>query len=239
EEPMQTTHDLEEPSHPEFETGAADDQHIAEASQHPEWFSQQKKPPTLDHDWNKTLPATHGSIQTWISELARQTDSRSSFNELMDIPMDFSAFLMNRLKVDTLTMTLQAGLTYELMKGSCKSLHPEWFSQQKKPPTLDRDWNKTLPDTHGSIQPLISELAKQTDSRSSFNELMDTLVDFSAFLMNRLKAREQLRPRKEREAENLGARLGPSKEDISRTTETEERKRSREPGGQTRSLPKN
>nr|GEX39093.1 hypothetical protein [Tanacetum cinerariifolium] len=54
EEPMQTTHDLEEPSHPEFETGA-DDQPIAEPSQHPKWFSQQKKPPTPDRDWNKTL----------------------------------------------------------------------------------------------------------------------------------------------------------------------------------------
>nr|GEY54410.1 hypothetical protein [Tanacetum cinerariifolium] len=53
---------------------------------HPEWFSQQKKPPTPDHDWNKTLPATHGSIQPWISEHAKQSDSRSSFNELMDTP---------------------------------------------------------------------------------------------------------------------------------------------------------
>nr|GEZ15071.1 hypothetical protein [Tanacetum cinerariifolium] len=50
EEPMQTTHDLEEPSHPEFETGAANDQPIAEASQHPEWFQQQKKPPTPYHN---------------------------------------------------------------------------------------------------------------------------------------------------------------------------------------------
>nr|GEX17148.1 hypothetical protein [Tanacetum cinerariifolium] len=116
EEPMQTTHEMEEPSHPEFETGA-DDQPVAEPSQHPEWFSQQKKPPTLDHDWNKTLSATHESIQSWISELAKQTDSRSSFNELMDTPVDFLDFLMNRLKVDTLTPELIAGLTYELMKG--------------------------------------------------------------------------------------------------------------------------
>nr|GFD35241.1 hypothetical protein [Tanacetum cinerariifolium] len=35
---------------------AANDQPITEASQHPKWFSQQKKPPTLDRDWNKTLP---------------------------------------------------------------------------------------------------------------------------------------------------------------------------------------
>nr|GFB98574.1 hypothetical protein [Tanacetum cinerariifolium] len=121
DEPMQTTHKMEEPSHPEFETGA-DDQLVVESSQHPEWFFQQKKPPTPDRDWNKTLPATHRSIQPWISELAKQFDSRSSFNELMDTPLDFSAFLMNRLKVDTLTPELLAGPTYELMKGSCKSL---------------------------------------------------------------------------------------------------------------------
>nr|GEW18600.1 retrovirus-related Pol polyprotein from transposon TNT 1-94 [Tanacetum cinerariifolium] len=84
-EPMQTTFEMEEPSHTEFETGA-DDQPIIESSQHLEWFSQQKKPSTPGRDWNKTLPTTHISIQPWISELAKQSDSRSSFNELMDTP---------------------------------------------------------------------------------------------------------------------------------------------------------
>nr|GEV47739.1 hypothetical protein [Tanacetum cinerariifolium] len=46
EEPIQTTQDLEEPLHQEFKTGAANDQPIAEASQHPKWFQKQKKPPT-------------------------------------------------------------------------------------------------------------------------------------------------------------------------------------------------
>nr|GEW24228.1 retrovirus-related Pol polyprotein from transposon TNT 1-94 [Tanacetum cinerariifolium] len=95
EEPMQTTFEMEEPAHPEFGTGA-DDQPIIESSQHPEWFSQQQKPPTLDRDWNKTLPATYG--------------------------MDFSNFLINRLNVDTLTPELLTGPTNELLKGSCKSL---------------------------------------------------------------------------------------------------------------------
>nr|GEV79007.1 hypothetical protein [Tanacetum cinerariifolium] len=85
EEPIETTQDLEEPSHQEFKAGAADDQPIAEASQHPEWFQQQKKPPTPDHAWNKTLPATHESIQPWISDLAKQADSHSSFNYLVEL----------------------------------------------------------------------------------------------------------------------------------------------------------
>nr|GEV12602.1 hypothetical protein [Tanacetum cinerariifolium] len=79
EEPRETTQDLEEPSHQQFKTDAAADQPIAKASQHPE------------------------------CGLAKQDDSRSSFNELMDTPVDFSAFLMNRLKVDTLTPELLAG----------------------------------------------------------------------------------------------------------------------------------
>nr|GEV97697.1 hypothetical protein [Tanacetum cinerariifolium] len=54
EEPMQTTFEMEEPSHPKFETGA-DVQPIVESSQHPEWFSQQQKPPTLDLDFSNIL----------------------------------------------------------------------------------------------------------------------------------------------------------------------------------------
>nr|GFA88542.1 hypothetical protein [Tanacetum cinerariifolium] len=118
---MQTTFQMEEPSHLKFDTGA-DDQPIVQSSQHPEWFCQQQKPPSLDRDWNKTVPATHRSFQLWISELTKLSDSRSSFNELMDTPLDFSNFLINRLKVDTLTLELLAGPTYKLMKGSCKSL---------------------------------------------------------------------------------------------------------------------
>nr|GFC01011.1 hypothetical protein [Tanacetum cinerariifolium] len=56
EEPVQTTCQMDEPSDPMFETGA-DDQPIVQSSQHSDWFSQPKKPPTPDHDWNKTLPA--------------------------------------------------------------------------------------------------------------------------------------------------------------------------------------
>nr|GEV67635.1 hypothetical protein [Tanacetum cinerariifolium] len=141
EEPMQTTLQMEEPSHPEFDTGA-EDQPIIQSSQHPKWFSQQQKPPTLDHDWNKTLRVVYGRIQPWISELVKQADSRSSFNELMDTPLDFSNFLINWLKVDTLTLELLAGPTYELIKGSCKSLvELEYHLEEVFKATTDQlDW---------------------------------------------------------------------------------------------------
>nr|GEZ86032.1 hypothetical protein [Tanacetum cinerariifolium] len=52
EEPVQTTCQMKEPSHPVFEIGT-EDQPIVYTSQHPEWFSQPRRPPTPDRDWNK------------------------------------------------------------------------------------------------------------------------------------------------------------------------------------------
>nr|GEZ41952.1 hypothetical protein [Tanacetum cinerariifolium] len=181
EEPMQTTQDLEEPSHQEFETGAADDQPIAEASQNPEWFQKQTKPPTHDRAWNKTLPTTHGSIQPWISDLAKQADSRTSFNELMDTPVDFSAFMMNRLNVDTLTPELLAGPTYELMKGSCKSLvELKFFLKEVYKATTDQlDWNN--PEGQQYPHNLLKPLPLITNSRGH------RVIPFDHFINNDLE----------------------------------------------------
>nr|GFD14746.1 hypothetical protein [Tanacetum cinerariifolium] len=112
---------MEETPLPVYETGAYE-QPIVPTSQHPEWFSQLRKPPSPNHAWNAALPAAQGDAQSWISELAKKADARSSFNELLDTPIDFSNFIMHRLNIDTLTPDLLAGPTYELMKGSCSSL---------------------------------------------------------------------------------------------------------------------
>ncbi|GJV83667.1 hypothetical protein Tco_1523565 [Tanacetum coccineum] len=68
---------------------------------------------------------------------------RESFNELMNTSLDFSAFVINWLKVDTLTPELLAGPTFELMKGSCKSLvELEYFFEEVYKATTDQlDWN--------------------------------------------------------------------------------------------------
>nr|GEZ74321.1 hypothetical protein [Tanacetum cinerariifolium] len=47
EETIQTTYQMEEPLHPVFEIGV-EDQPIVQTSQHPEWFSQPRRPPTPD-----------------------------------------------------------------------------------------------------------------------------------------------------------------------------------------------
>ncbi|GJY90314.1 hypothetical protein Tco_0505510 [Tanacetum coccineum] len=118
EEPMHTTKDLEEPAHQEFEIGVTEDQPNEETPQFPYWFQRPTKLPSLDHP-------------------------RESFNELMDTLLDFSAFVMNPLKVDTLTPELLTCLTFELMKGPCKSLvELEYlFEEVYKATTEQLDWN--------------------------------------------------------------------------------------------------
>ncbi|GKE73750.1 hypothetical protein Tco_1535791, partial [Tanacetum coccineum] len=139
EDPMQTSKDLKEPTHQEFEIGVTKDQLDEETSKLPDWFQKPAKPPTPDRDWNKTLPDTHGPVQPWLNSLAQMEDLRKSFNELMDTPLDFSAFVMNQLKVDTLTPELLIGPTFELMKGSCKSLvELEYFFEEVYKATTDQ-----------------------------------------------------------------------------------------------------
>nr|GEX64961.1 hypothetical protein [Tanacetum cinerariifolium] len=116
------------------------------------------RPPTPDRDWNKTLPDAQGNAQSWISALAKQTDARSSFNELLDTLIDFSNFIMNRIDVDTLTPELLASPTYELMRGSSNSLTElEYHLEERRVEDLQlrvesyqKMLNLTKPDTYRS-----------------------------------------------------------------------------------------
>nr|GEZ63737.1 hypothetical protein [Tanacetum cinerariifolium] len=124
---------------PSLKQGLTEDHLIDETTQLPDWFQKPSKPPTSDCDWNMTLHVVHGPIQPLTSTLAQKEYSRESFNELIDTPLDFSAFVMNRLKVDTLTPELLTGLTFELMKGSYKSLvELEYFLEEVYKANMDQ-----------------------------------------------------------------------------------------------------
>ncbi|GJW73837.1 hypothetical protein Tco_0133207 [Tanacetum coccineum] len=129
-------------SAPEFETGVHDEQAEEEVQHLPDWFQQPTRLPSPDHAWNKSVPAVHESVQPWLSNLAQRQDPRESFDELTDTTFDFSAFVMNRLNVQTLTPELLAGPTFELMKGTCKSLTElEYFCEEVYKATTEKlDW---------------------------------------------------------------------------------------------------
>ncbi|GJV64229.1 hypothetical protein Tco_1475057 [Tanacetum coccineum] len=53
--------------------------------------------------------------------IAKARQPPYTFDELMDTPIDFSAYVMNRLKIDNLTQEILVGHAFNLLKGSCKS----------------------------------------------------------------------------------------------------------------------
>ncbi|GJT65852.1 hypothetical protein Tco_1017332 [Tanacetum coccineum] len=67
---------------------------------------------------------------------------------------------------------------------------PDWFQKPSKPPTPDRDWNKTLPAIHGPIQPWISTLAQNKDPREiiKMKGSCKSLVELEYFLEEVCKA---------------------------------------------------
>ncbi|GJS88705.1 hypothetical protein Tco_0771341 [Tanacetum coccineum] len=94
----------------------------------------------------KTGTKTHtksASQSAPVGDAMHSTDDpRESFDELTDSTFDFSAFVLNRLNVQTLTPELLAGPTFELMKGTCKSLTElEYFCEEVYKATTEKlDW---------------------------------------------------------------------------------------------------
>ncbi|GJQ94625.1 hypothetical protein Tco_0005764 [Tanacetum coccineum] len=60
--------------------------------------------------------------QQWMTKLAQASGTTSSFNEFLATPIDFSAFIMNQLNIQHLTQDLLTGPTYDLIKGTYKSV---------------------------------------------------------------------------------------------------------------------
>ncbi|GJV96582.1 hypothetical protein Tco_1548159 [Tanacetum coccineum] len=77
-------------------SGHLDDQPNNEDAPKHDWFQTPDKPPTPDHAWNKS-------------------------KYLIGTPIDFSAYVMNRLKIDNLTQEILVGPAFNLLKCTCKS----------------------------------------------------------------------------------------------------------------------
>nr|GEX59688.1 hypothetical protein [Tanacetum cinerariifolium] len=106
EEPSHTIGDSRVQQNQEFNTGNNDEQPDDEATSKVDWFKKPKQPLTSDPDWNKRQHVDFRPPQIWISNIARAENPPTSFDELMDTPINFFAFVMNRLNITNLTQEL-------------------------------------------------------------------------------------------------------------------------------------
>ncbi|GKC38882.1 hypothetical protein Tco_1051266, partial [Tanacetum coccineum] len=112
------------------------DQPDVEAAPKNDWFKKPDKPPTPDRAWNTTKSIEFRLPQTWISNITKAREPPRTFDELMSTPINFSAYVMNHLKIDNLTQEILVGPAFNLLKGLCKS-HEYPFDLSKPLPLIE------------------------------------------------------------------------------------------------------
>ncbi|GKA26203.1 hypothetical protein Tco_0712312 [Tanacetum coccineum] len=81
--------------------------------------------------------------ETWISQAALAEEPPTSFDEFNDTLFNFSAFVMNRLKIPNLTQEILVGPAFNMLKGTCKSItNLEYHLEECSKATTERlDWH--------------------------------------------------------------------------------------------------
>ncbi|GKF49190.1 hypothetical protein Tco_0142441, partial [Tanacetum coccineum] len=83
----------------------------------PEGFTQPLRPPTPDPEWNKHQVVHDQPEQPWFNLMVSSIKDPLTFDDLMATPIDFSKYVLNRLKIDNLTQDILLGPAYNLLKG--------------------------------------------------------------------------------------------------------------------------
>ncbi|GJS71701.1 hypothetical protein Tco_0704542 [Tanacetum coccineum] len=120
EEPEFEVADSDMPPNQERNLGNDDEEPIREDAPKCDWFTKPKQlqEPT-DPDWNVYKTLQHGPTQSWLMTLAANADKPSkTFDELMSTPINFSAYIMNCLKITNLTQETLLGSAFKLLKGT-------------------------------------------------------------------------------------------------------------------------
>ncbi|GJU73653.1 hypothetical protein Tco_1265058 [Tanacetum coccineum] len=105
EEPEFEVVDSDMPQDQEENLGNDDEEPKGKVASKRDWFTKPKRPqdPT-DPDWNDGKTPQQGPTQSWLMTLASSADKPSkTFDELMSTPIDFSAYIMNGVKISNLT----------------------------------------------------------------------------------------------------------------------------------------
>ncbi|GKF85157.1 hypothetical protein Tco_0250055, partial [Tanacetum coccineum] len=108
-----------------------------------DFFKQPPRPPTLDLEWNKHQVVDDQPEHPWFNNLVSAVKDALTFDELMETPIDFFMYAMNRLKIDNLTQAHLVGPVYELLKGICTSSIELKYNMEEyfKALTNKLDWN--------------------------------------------------------------------------------------------------
>nr|GEU39219.1 hypothetical protein [Tanacetum cinerariifolium] len=86
----------------------------------------------------------------WFNQMVSAIKDPLTFDDLMATPIDFSKYVLNRLKIDNLTQDILLRPAYNLLKGTCSSsIELEYIFQECFNALTDRlDWNNPKEDRY-------------------------------------------------------------------------------------------
>ncbi|GKB54897.1 hypothetical protein Tco_0905650 [Tanacetum coccineum] len=115
-----------------------------------DWFKQPPRHPTPNPEWNKHQVVLDQPEQPWFNQMVSATMDPLTFNDLMATPIDFSKYVLSRLKIDNLTQDILLGPAYNLLKGTCtSSIELEYNFQECFNALTDKlDWNNLEGDRY-------------------------------------------------------------------------------------------
>ncbi|GKD91008.1 hypothetical protein Tco_1366515, partial [Tanacetum coccineum] len=163
-----------------------------------DWFKDSPNLEVLNPDWNIVKIIDDAPIQPWFNEMVQAEKPSLTFDELMSTPIDFSAFAMNRLKLDNITREILVGPVFNLLKGTYKSCSELEYNMEECYRALTDqlywanpeghkspiDMCKPLPlyDQHGfqtqslSTMRILSVVSVQVEKRSRYGYLKEIVV---------------------------------------------------------------
>nr|GEU81950.1 phospholipase-like protein [Tanacetum cinerariifolium] len=115
-----------------------------------DWLKRPERPLTLDPEWNKGKSIENKPTQKWLSNLPKEEKPSRTFNDLISTPIDFSAFVMNRLQISELTQDILVGPAYNILKSTCRSYVELDYNMEEcyKALTNQIDWNNPKGDRY-------------------------------------------------------------------------------------------
>ncbi|GJS89739.1 hypothetical protein Tco_0772375 [Tanacetum coccineum] len=143
EEPVFEAADTEMPHNQGSDLGNTNDQPNVEDALRCDWFKKPERPLNPNPNWNASKPVNFRPTLTWISRIAHAEKPSLTFDELMSTPIDFSAYVMNNLKIKNLIQEHLVGQAFNLLKDTCRrQVELECHFKECYKAVTDRlDWN--------------------------------------------------------------------------------------------------
>ncbi|GJX36752.1 hypothetical protein Tco_0248309 [Tanacetum coccineum] len=160
EEPKFEVADLDMPQDQEENLGNDDEEPKEKVASKRDWFTKPIQPQEpIDPDWNVDKTSKQGQNQSWLMTLKSSAKKPSkTFDKLMSTPIDFSAFIMNGLKINNLTQETLLGPAFGLLKGTRSNYAELEYDFEECYKTLSEklDWE----NPEGGIEDMVEVMRK-------------------------------------------------------------------------------